>query len=58
MSTVIWDGVVATLHVDRAGCEWIIVTSPDYPEYEGEVTPSDDPPLFDMLKGMIEKAQE
>ena len=58
MKATVWDGVEATLHTDRAGNEWIIVTSSDYPDYEGEVTPSDDPPLFYMLKDMIERAHE
>lgn len=52
-STTIDDGTTATLHTDRAGNEWIIVTSVDYPDYEGEVTKADDPPLFNMLKRMI-----
>ena len=42
----------ATLHRDRAGCEWFIVTSDESPDDESEVTPSDDPALFAFLKAV------
>lgn len=48
------DGAVATLHSDREGNEWIIIQSADYPEYEGEITEGDDPPLFHFFKRMIQ----
>lgn len=55
MNAAIHDGVIATLHEDRAGNEWIILTSLDYPGAEEEITP-DDRILFGMLKDKIKEA--
>src|SRR5690606_24636621 len=37
------EAVSVTLHQDRTGYKWIIVTSKDHPDSESEVTPYDDP---------------
>lgn len=52
------EAVSVTLHSDRAGCEWFIVTSKDHPDSESEVTPSDDPALFDLLKALTAAQQQ
>jgi hypothetical protein len=57
MDKPIPEAVSVTLHQDRAGCEWIIVTSKDHPDSESEVTPSDDPALFDLLKALTAAQQ-
>jgi hypothetical protein len=52
------EAVSVTLHSDRAGCEWFIVTSKNHPDSESEVTPSDDPALFDLLKALTAAQQQ
>jgi hypothetical protein len=52
------EAVSVTLHSDRAGCEWFIVTSKDHTDSESEVTPSDDPALFDLLKALTAAQQQ
>lgn len=54
MSSINFAGsMTATLHSDRVGNEWIVITSDDYPDYEGEITMHDDPPLFIYFREMF-----
>lgn len=54
MRKIIGDGICCALHTDRAGSEWIIVSSVDRMD-KAEITEADDPLLFRYFKDLMEE---